>query len=79
MFNDNFFKKIENKTNVNKDTILSLANKLQESNLKDEKTIKEVIDNICNLTGKTISKEKEQKIINTILKDNVPKNIDKLF
>lgn len=79
MFNDNFFKKIENKTNVNKDTILSLANKLQESNLKDEKTIKEVIENICNLTGKTISKEKEQKIINTILKDNVPKNIDKLF
>ena len=79
MFNDNFFKKIENKTNVNKDTILSLANKLQESNLKDEKAIKEVIENICNLTGKTISKEKEQKIINTILKDNVPKNIDKLF
>ena len=79
MFNDNFFKKVENKTNVNKDTILSLANKLQESNLKDEKTIKEVIDNICNLTVKTISKEKEQKIINTILKDNVPKNIDKLF
>ncbi len=79
MFNDNFFKKVENKTNVNKDTILSLANKLQESNLKDEKKIKEVIDNICNLTGKTISKEKEQKIINTILKDNVPKNIDKLF
>ena len=75
MFNDNFFKKVENKTNVNKDTILSLANKLQESNLKDEKAIKEVIENICNLTGKTISKEKEQKIINTILKDNVPKNI----
>ena len=79
MFNDNFFKKVENKTNVNKDTILSLANKLQESNLKDEKTIKEVIENICSLTGKTISKEEEQKIINTILKDNVPKNIDKLF
>ncbi len=79
MFNDNFFKKVENKTNVNKETILSLANKLQESNLKDEKTIKEVIENICSLTGKTISKEKEQKIINTIIKDNVPKNIDKLF
>lgn len=79
MFNDNFFKKVENKTNVNKDTILSLANKLQGSNLKDEKAIKEVIENICSLTGKTITKEKEQKIINTILKDNVPKNLDKLF
>ena len=79
MFNDNFFKKVENKTNVNKDTILSLANKLQQSNLKDEATIKEVINSICSLTGRTISKEKEQKIINSIIKDNVPKNIDKLF
>jgi len=79
MFNDNFFKKVENKTNVNKDTIVSLANKLQKSNMKDENTIKEVINDICNITGKTISKEKEDKIINTILKDNIPKNIDKLF
>ncbi len=79
MFNDNFFKKVENKTNVNKDTIVSLANKLQNSNMKDENTIKEVINDICNITGKTISKEKEEKIINTILKDNIPKNIDKLF
>ena len=79
MFNDNFFKKVENKTNVNKDTIVSLANKLQKSNMKDENTIKEVINDICNITGNTISKEKEDKIINTILKDNIPKNIDKLF
>ena len=27
-FSDNFFKKIEKKTNVNKEAILSLANKL---------------------------------------------------
>ena len=79
MFNDNFFKKVESKTNVNKETIISLANKLQQSNIKDENTIKEVINDICNLTGKTISKEKEEKIINTILKDNIPKNIDNFF
>ena len=77
MFNDNLFKKVEDKTNVNKETILSLANKLQQSNMKDENTLKEVINDICNLTGKKISKEKEEKIINTIIKDNVPKNIDK--
>ena len=79
MFNDNFFKKVENKTNVNKDTIMSLASKLQQSNMKDETTIKEVINDICNLTGKTISKEKEEKIIKTILNDNVPKKIDNFF
>lgn len=78
-FSDNFFKKIENKTNVNKETILSLANKLQGSNMKDEKTLKEVISDLAKITGREVSKEKEQKIIDTILNDNVPKNLDKFI
>lgn len=76
-FSDNFFKKIEKKTNVNKETILSLANKLQEGNMKDENTLKEVINDLAKMTGREVSKEKEQKIIDTIMKDNVPKDLDK--
>lgn len=79
MFGDNFFKKVEKKTNVNKETILSLAQKLQNSDMKDEKTIREVIKDISEMTGKEVSKEKEEKIIETIMQDNVPKDIDKLF
>ena len=78
-FSDNFFKKIEKKTNVGKDTILSLANKLQGSNMKDEATLKEVISDLAKMTGREVSKEKEQKIIDTILNDNVPKNLDKFI
>ena len=79
MFGDNFFKKVESKTNISKETILSLAEKLQNANMKDEKTIREVIKEISDMTGKEVTKEKEDKIVNTILKDNVPTNIDKLF
>ena len=64
MFGDSFFKKVEKKTNVSKDTILSLANKLQDGNMKDEKTLSEVVDEIATMTGKNISKEKKEKIIN---------------
>lgn len=78
-FSDNFFNKIEKKTNVDKDTILSLANKLQGSNMKDEKVLKEVINDLAKITGREVSKEKEQKIINTILNDNVPKDLDKFI
>ncbi len=78
-FTENFFKKIENKTNVGKDTILNLAKKLQENNLKDENTLKEVIRELSKMTGKDISKEKEEKIINAVKNNNVPKNIDKMF
>ena len=78
-FSDNFFKKIEKKTNVNKETILSLANKLQGGNMKDENTIKEVISDLSKMTGREVSKEKEQKIIDAIINDKVPNNIDKML
>ena len=76
-FSDNFFKKIEKKTNVNKDTILSLANKLQQGNMKDEATLREVIQDISRITGREVSEEKEQKIIDTVLSNGVPKSFDK--
>lgn len=78
-FSDNFFKRVEKKTNVDKETILSLANKLQEGNMKDESTLKEVINDLAKMTGRDVSKEKEQKIINTIMNDNVPNDLDKFI
>ena len=76
-FNDLFFDKVKKKTNVDKETILSLANKLQQGNMKDEKTLKEVISEISKLTGREVSKEKEQKIIDAVINDKVPQNLDK--
>ena len=35
-FSDNFFRRVERKTNVDKGTILDLAKKLQETDLKNE-------------------------------------------
>lgn len=78
MFGDNFFKRVERKTNVDKDSIMSLASKLQ-GNMKDEKTIRDVIKELSTLSGKEVSKEKEDKIVNTIMEDNVPEGIDKMF
>ena len=79
MFKDHLFHKVEQKTNINKDTILRLANKLQQNNLKDENTLREVIQELSSLTGKKVSKEKEKKIIEAIVNDKVPKNVDKMF
>ena len=76
-FGDDFFNRVEKKTNVNKDTIMSLARKLQNGNMKDEKVLREVIRAIRDMTGKEVSKEKEQKIIDSIINDKVPKDMDK--
>lgn len=79
MFKDSLFNRIEKRTNINKETILSLAKKLQNNNMKDETSLREVIQELSNLTGKEVSKEKEDKIIQAIMKDQVPKDIDKMF
>ena len=75
--NENLFKRIEERTNVDKDTIISLARKLQNGNYKDENTLKEIIHELSDITGIEVSKEKENKIINTIINDKVPKDIEK--
>lgn len=78
-FKDDFFKKVEKKTNVNKETIISLAEKLQKGNMKDEKTLLEVIDTLSAMTGKKVTDEQKQKIISKIKNDKVPDNVDKMF
>lgn len=78
-FTDNFFKKVEKKTSVGKDTILSLANKLQQNNLKDEATLRDVIQELSKMTGKELDKTKEDKIIQAVVNDKVPKDINNLF
>lgn len=78
-FSDMFFKRVENKTNVDKDTIISLANKLQDGNMKDEKTLKEIIGTLSKMTGREVTKEQEEKIINTIVNDQVPENLEKYY
>lgn len=78
-FSDSFFNRVEKKTSVNKDTILELAKKLQQNDLKNEGTLREVIHTLSNMTGKSVSKEQEDKIINAVVNDKVPKDIDKMI
>ncbi len=78
-FGDDFFKKVEKKTNVDKNTIISLAEKLQNGNMKDEGTLREVIDTLSKMTGKKVTEEQKEKIISKIVEDKVPKDVDKMF
>ena len=77
--NDELFKNVEKKTNVKKEDLLSIASRLNESNMKDKNVLSGIIRDLSSLTGKEVSKEKEDKIINLILDDKVPTNVDKMF
>lgn len=75
--NDNLFNRITKKTNVDKDTIVGLARKLQEGDFKNKDTLREIIHELSDITGKEVSEEKENKIIDMIVNDKVPKDLEK--
>ena len=78
-FGDNFFNRVEKKTKVDKNMILELAKELQDNNLKNENTSKSVIHKLSAATGKKVTEEQEKKIINAVINDKVPKDINKMF
>ena len=79
MMDDKVFDKVKRKTNVDKDTIISLAKMVNDNGLKDEKTLRSVINKLSIMTGKDVSLDMENKIIKTILDDKVPKNVEDMF
>lgn len=79
MFSDSFFKRVEDKTNVKKSSIVNLAKKLQGDNMKNPENLREVIKELSQMTGRTVSKEQEDKIISAVVNDRVPKDIDKMI
>lgn len=78
-FNDDFFGKVEKKTKVDKETLINLAKRLNEDNMKDEKVLSSIIKDLSEITGKKVSKETEEKIIKTIQEDKVPMGVEKMF
>ncbi len=77
--NDEILKKVEKRTKVKKQTIIDLAKKLSNGDMKDEGTLTEVIDTLAAATGRNVTPEMKEKIIATVKDDKVPANVDKMF
>ncbi|MCA1056708.1 stage VI sporulation protein F [Rossellomorea aquimaris] len=67
--NNNFFKNLEQKTGVNMNEVLELANSLQNANFKDEATVRSVIKRVSKIANKPVNKEMEDKIVKSIVND----------
>ncbi|TDQ40331.1 stage VI sporulation protein F [Aureibacillus halotolerans] len=73
-----FFDSVEKKTGVKMNDLLKLADSLQHANLRDEKTVRQVIQQVSLIANKPVSKQKEDKLVQAILKDNVPLDFSSL-
>lgn len=64
-----FFKNMEKKTGVNMKDIFDLASSLQKANFKDENTVRGVIKKVSQIANKPVSKEIEDKLVQSIVND----------
>lgn len=76
---DSFLNRVERKTNVSKESILDIASRLKDGDLKDENTIRGVIDELSRLTGKEVSKEQSDKIVNAVIGNKIPNNLENMI
>lgn len=76
---ENIFDKVEKKTNVKKEDIISLAKSVSGQDLSDENNIRKLIKQVARLAGKEVSKEKEESIIKAVKKDKVPKDFKNML
>ena len=74
MSDKNIFSRVEEKTNVKKEDIINLARKASNQDLTNENNLRKLNKEVAKLAGKDVSKEKEEKIINAIKKDKIPKD-----
>ncbi len=76
---ESIFEKVEKKSNVSKDDIMKLAKSVAGKDLNDDKVLRSLIKDVAKMAGKDVSKEKEEKIINAVKKDKIPKNLNKVM
>ena len=76
---DSFLNKVEKKTNVSKKSILDLATRLKDGDLKNEDTIRGVIEELSKLTGKEVTKEQSDKIVKAVIGDQIPNNLESMI
>ena len=68
---EKIFDKVEEKTNVKREDIINLAKSIQGKDMNNERNLRKLIQDVAKLAGKTVSKEKEEKIIKAVKKDQV--------
>lgn len=72
------FDKIKQSTNVNPDDVYRIAESVRHADFSDEQTVRNLVKHLARLANKRISKEKEDQIVQSITKNNIPMDMQSL-
>ncbi|SEN42547.1 Stage VI sporulation protein F [Amphibacillus marinus] len=77
-FQKALFDQIQNKANIQPDEIFKVAHSVQNADFSDEGTVRDLVQQLSHLANKPIPKQKEDKLVQTIVNNNLPKDLSAL-
>lgn len=75
---NNPFNRIQQSANITPDEIYNIAESVKHANFSDEQTVRQLIQHLSKIANRPISKAKENQIVDMIVKNNVPMNMEEL-
>jgi len=75
---NNPFNRIKQSTNITPDEIYNIAESVKHANFNDEQTVRQLIQHLAKVANRSISQAKEDQIVEMIVNNNVPMNMDEL-
>ncbi|RWZ60257.1 stage VI sporulation protein F [Halobacillus fulvus] len=77
-FQKNIFDHLKKKANIDAEEVFKIANSVQHADFTDEKTVRRLIRQLAKVANKPVSKQKEDKIVEAITKQNMPLDMNTL-
>ncbi|MFA1820701.1 stage VI sporulation protein F [Virgibacillus oceani] len=77
-FQKGLFDKLQENANVNPDEVYKVADSVKHADFSDEKTVRKLVRHLAKMANKPISKEKENKIVESITQNKMPKDMSSL-
>lgn len=72
------FDKIQQGANINPEDVYAIAHSVKDADFSDEQTVRQLVRQLAQIANKPISQEKEDQIVSSITKNNMPTNMNTL-
>ncbi len=72
---DKILEQVTNGGSIDKGALFELAGQIKSSDLKDERQIRRIIEQVSVIAGKKINEDTMQFLINKIQNEGIPSNI----
>lgn len=77
-FQKGLFDKLQKNANINPEEVYKVADSVKHANFKDEQTVRNLVKQLAQMANKPLSKEREDKIVQSIVNNNMPSDMNSL-